>query len=369
MTPRERVETVLCGGRADRVPFTIYDGLLPRGEVEQQLRNDGVCVVARMEPFSVTVEGVAVEESHTDRDGTHYVRTRYETAEGQLSTVARTAGNAEETYHTERLFKGPEDYGALESLIRSRRYEPAYEAMGRAQETMRDSGVVVAELGYSPMHELMMSVMGLDRFAEEWAVRRDQVLRLYEALVEDRGRLYAVASGAPCLAVNYCGNVSAEVVGVERFEQYYVPNYDACAAVMHAAGKVVGVHFDANTWALTELIGATAIDYVEALTPRPDGDMTVAEARTDWHDKILWINVPYSLHLADPEEIGQALRQLMWEAAPGDRFMIGITEAVPGDSWQESFPAILRVINEDGALPISWGSPRQRAMETGSIER
>ena len=59
MTPRERVETVLTGGRADCVPFTIYDALLPDDEVARRLRSEGVCVIARMAPFTVTLEGVS----------------------------------------------------------------------------------------------------------------------------------------------------------------------------------------------------------------------------------------------------------------------------------------------------------------------
>lgn len=363
MTPRERVETVLRGERADRVPFTVYDSLLPRGDVERRLRNDGACVIARMAPFKASLEGVATEETRTEADGSRYVRTTYRTPEGDLATVARTAGAGEQTYFTERLFKGPEDYDAIEFLIRNRRYSPAYDDMARTQDRMGEGGLVVADIGYSPMQELMMSVMDLARFAEEWAVRRERVLSLYEALVEDRGRIYPIAAEAPCLAVSYCGNVSAEVVGVERFREYYVPHYDACAEEMHAAGKVVAAHLDANTWALADLIGATGIDCVEALTPRPDGDMTVAEARTDWHEKILWVNVPYSFHVADPDGLELGVRQLMWEAAPGDRFIVGITEAVPEDRWQETFPAILRVVNRDGGLPISWRSPRMLARE------
>ena len=364
MTPRERVETVLRGGRADHVPFTVYDTLLPKGEAERRLRNEGACVVSRVAPFKVVRRDVQVEQTQHEEDGARHVRTTYRTPEGDLSTVARSTRDSEETYHSERLFKGPEDYRAIECLIRDEQPEPDYESLAQAQAALGDSGIVVADLGYSPMQELMQTVMGIDQFAVEWSTRQDEVLRIYEALVENRRRIISVAAAAPGLAVNYCGNVSAEVVGVERFEDYYVPHYNECAEAMHSAGKVMGVHFDANTWALADLIGATDIDYVEALTPRPDGDMTVAEARTDWHDKILWINFPYSAHQDDVDGIEHTTRRLMWEAAPGDRLLIGITEAVPADRWEESFGTILQTVKRDGQLPITWSSPSQRAFET-----
>jgi hypothetical protein len=41
MTPRDRVFAALSGERVDHIPLTIYEGLLPRGEVERRLREEG----------------------------------------------------------------------------------------------------------------------------------------------------------------------------------------------------------------------------------------------------------------------------------------------------------------------------------------
>ena len=51
-------------------------------------------------------------------------------------------------------------------------------------------------------------------------------------------------------------------------------------------------------------------------------------------------------------ELSTLSRQLLREAAPGDRFIIGITENVPEDRWRVSFSAILNTLNEYGRLPI-----------------
>ena len=66
MTPGERVEAILLGREADRVPFTIYECMLPQCEAERQLRNEGLCIVERMICVFKTVSPDVKETS------THY---------------------------------------------------------------------------------------------------------------------------------------------------------------------------------------------------------------------------------------------------------------------------------------------------------
>jgi EAL domain-containing protein (putative c-di-GMP-specific phosphodiesterase class I) len=103
---------------------------------------------------------------------------------------------------------------------------------------------------------------------------------------------------------------------------------------------------------LAEAIAGSKIDCVEAFTPY-ESDMTLAEARQAWPGKILWINFPSSVHLADDDVIEETTRRILHEAAPGDRLLVGITENVPMGTWHRSFSAILRVLRQDGRLPLS----------------
>lgn len=52
------------------------------------------------------------------------------------------------------------------------------------------------------------------------------------------------------------------------------------------------------------------------------------------------------------DQAERTTRQLLREAAPGDRSIVGITENVPEDRWRTSFAAILQTLNECGRLPI-----------------
>jgi hypothetical protein len=292
------------------------------------------------------------EEHHWVQDGGHQVRTVYATPHGELSAVEQISPDGTGRWHVERLFKGPEDYVRLRALYDDEQYEPDYEAFLRRQSALGDDFFLRPDAGYSPMHQILYSVMGVERFAQEWAERRDEVLGLYASLVANRRRLYPVLAGSPAVLVNYCGNISPEVVGLKRFEEYYLPHFNEFAEVMHARGKLVSVHLDAAVWLFEDLIGASAIDCVEAFTPPPDGDLSVAHARSVWPDKVLWTHFPTSVHLRPVAEVEAVARQLLREAASGIRFILGITETLPPDRWQETLPAIQRVVNACGQLPL-----------------
>jgi len=103
-------------------------------------------------------------------------------------------------------------------------------------------------------------------------------------------------------------------------------------------------------WA--DLVAGSPLDYIEAFTPAPDSDMSLGDALAAWPGKVLWINFPSSVHLRTDEGVAAATRDLLAEAAPGDRLIVGITENIPEFRWQDSMQAISGVLCTDGRLPI-----------------
>lgn len=355
MTPRERVEAALRGDMPDMVPFTVYENKIALSEAERSLRNDGMCVVQRRVPaYKICYREVQQERVYfTGCDGREHVRTTVHTPAGTLSALDQPASSEATTWHEERLFKSSADYEPLECMIRDREYKPNHEAFAAEQALVGGDAIVRASTGYSPLQALIYTYMGLPEFSVQWLENRERVMRLYDALTDDRRKVYEVLKRSPALAVNVGGNVSPEVVGLDRFRNMILPHYDEAAETLHPYGKLVGVHFDANTRLLAPDIACSKLDYIEAFTPAPTCDMSVAEAREAWRRKALWINFPSSVHLESIESIEETTRQILKEAAPGDRFLIGITENVPPDRWQANFRAILRVIRQTGWTPIS----------------
>ena len=353
LSPRERCERAVRFEDVDHVPLTIYEYKIPQGEEERKLRNAGMCIVQRgPNVFSVRRPNVLETRTYGYADnGRWLTRTVTRTTAGELTTVGQPAGFT--TWHLEKMFKGPEDYPALLAYASDVEVVPSYEPFLKMSELKGGDAVMRGAVGLEPMQLIIHHWMGVETFAVEWMERRDEVLKLYDALVEERRKTYPVLAASPCQHFNYGGNVTPEVIGEARFREYYLPHYEECCGVLQPAGKLVGCHFDANTRAIADAIAETSLDYIEAFTPAPDTDMTLAEARAAWPGKALWINYPSSVWLRSDEAMEEVTVDLLKQAAPGNGLLIGVTEDTPEGRLFPGLHAVNRAIREHGRLPIT----------------
>ncbi|MBK8856167.1 MAG: hypothetical protein IPN11_00330 [Opitutaceae bacterium] len=340
MTPRSRVELALSGGRGAKVPFTVYECMIPQCAAERAMRNRGLCIVQRLPVFTTHRPNVRTKEQSWWEGNRKLTRREHETPHGTISTLTEDAGFT--SWRHELLLKKPEDYAAIRFFLSDEVYAPDYAPFVRAEENFDGDAICRANFGLEPLQELISGgVMTMERFCEEWMERRDEVLSLYRILVENRRKIYPLVARSPAGHANYGDNVTPEIIGRKVFEEYFLPHYHEAAEVMHKHGKLIGCHFDANNRLIASAIAATPLDYIEAFTPAPDTDMTLAEARAAWPGKVLWINFPSSVHLRPDTEVEQTTVNLLEEADGVEGLLFGITEDMPPERWQKSCTAIM----------------------------
>jgi len=342
--PRERVLAVLNGQKPDKVPFTIYECMIPQCSVERRLRNEGLCIVNRSQEGynSRTPNCTKVTYSYRE-DGKPRTRTVLKTPVGEIYEVRQPAGFT--VWTVEPYFKGAEDYKVLEFMLRDKVYTPAYESYKEAEAWMGEDIILRGSVGSNPLHRIM-GWMGHETFAVEWHERRDEILKIESIMRENKRAVYKIVAESPVRFANYGGNEVPQVMGLERYREFVLPLLNECGEQFHRTGTLLGSHMDGNNGAWAHLLAESALDYIEAFTPAPDTDMTLEQALEAWPDKVLWINFPSSLHLASIEKIKQTTREIVELAHQTNRVIIGITEDIPPDRWQENLLAISEVINE-----------------------
>ncbi len=341
MTPRESILTVLHGGHVSKMPFTIYEYKLPQCADERALRNRGMCIVNRnVAAVKTHRPNVKVSQHVTFEGGRQFTRTVHETPVGTLSTLSETAGFT--SWVHEKMFKSPDDYKALLFLLSDEVHEPNYEEFAKAQAWMGDDVILRAGFGLEPLQALISgNLMGMEDFCLQWMDNRDEVLKLYAAIVESRRRLYPLIAKSPATHANYGGNVVPEITGPAVFEKYYVPNYLEAAEAMHRHGKLIGSHFDDDCGLLAPLIAKTGLDYVEAFTPAPTTDLTLAQARAVWPRMALWVNFPSQVHLAPDAEVERFTVEMLDELKSVDGVIMAVTEDMPPERRLDSCRAIM----------------------------
>lgn len=304
------------------------------------MRNRGLCIVQRLPVFRTHRPNVRTTSQTWWENGRQFTRTGHQTPHGLLSTLTEDGGFT--AWRHSLLLKTPEDYAAIRFYLRDEVYEADYAGFARAQADGGEDAIFRANFGLEPLQELISGgIMTMEQFCEEWMERRDEVLSLYAILVANRRKIYPLVAASPAAHANYGGNVTPEIIGRRVFEQYYVPHYHEAAEFMHRAGKLIGCHFDANNRLIAPAIAGLPLDYIEAFTPAPDTDMTLAEARAAWPGKVLWINFPSSVHLQPDAVVAHTAVDLLNQAGSVDGLLVGVTEDMPPERWQDSCRAIM----------------------------
>jgi hypothetical protein len=350
MTPRERYLAVLAGEMADRVPFVVWNNKLPGEPVNSQLLELETLIVNKSTVYTFSTPGVEVEiEPLEPVGGMRRRRKTFHTPAGPLTMTERILSSS--VWIEQMPFSGPADYDPLDAFVAAKVFEPCYDKFLAADGMYDGQSIARPETIYTPFQELICKYMGVEAFCVEWADRRDRLLRLCETIAEDRRKRLKLVADSPARFVIVEGNVIGSVIGPERFEKYHIVHIEEACELLHANDKWVGAHLDAENEVLAPLVAKTSLDLIESFTPPPDCTLSLTEARRLWPDKTIQINFPSSLHLGGPQVVQEAAAEIIKEAAPGNRFIVAVSEDISEGGVHTLVP-LAEAVCEHGRTPI-----------------
>jgi hypothetical protein len=130
------------------------------------------------------------------------------------------------------------------------------------------------------------------------------------------------------------------------FNKYCKPIYDYGSKILKQAGKLTFSHYDGHNLPLKDCIAGVDIDIIEAFTPPPMCDMTIAEARAAWPDKVLSINFPGTLFNEPSDVIEKYTCEYMEQGGNEGKFIIGCTEEFDFARFEHTFSAIAKAMEK-----------------------
>ncbi|MCL2700815.1 MAG: hypothetical protein FWE88_03880 [Phycisphaerae bacterium] len=351
MNKQERMHAFWAGERPDVVPLSIYGwfldeyrgGALGRDPLMQQFLREGELIGYYNLSPSVTRftsnDVVPFRESF-DQDGRPWIRHGFRTPVGEIFALD-DAG-----WRQKYLLEKADDYRVMAYVLERLEISPDYEGFRQALARLGPGCIGGSMIGRTPLQTILVDYTGLENFSEHLYECPDAMRLLYDVLLKNFRRQVEIAAGAPGPYVEVLENFTSETMGPGRFAEFTLPVYRELFPQLHAAGKIVGVHYDGKLDSCKDLIAEAPVDLIESLTEPPEGDMTLAQCRAAWPTKLFWVN----LNLSDYDRDDASLRRRVLEAVAaggvnGRQLAIEISEDVP-PQWREKIPVILLALEE-----------------------
>jgi hypothetical protein len=260
---------------------------------------------------------------------------RFLTPAGELREESVYSPLSCSTGITKHFVETESDLDVLLYVLRHRRLTPANLADWPERRRMWQAhgGLPCIGLPRSPLSAFLVEWAGVQHgsfLLTDCPQKFSEVLQLMED--QEAPILDAVCDLAPPL-VHFPDNLSSDCT-TSLYDDYLAGVHRRRIDRLHAAGVKCAVHLDGTVQGLLPKLIRSGFDALEALTPKPGGDLDVEEIRqlADPHPVILWGGVP-GIMFAPPytwEQMESHVRRLIacWRDRP---FILGVADQVPPD--------------------------------------
>jgi hypothetical protein len=344
MNIHERLAAFWSGERPDVIPFTIYQNEWRHTQYDpawQDLYEKGLGVTWHLPTaWEIWSNDVEQRDETVTQNGVTSLKRTITTPVGEIFELY------EDDWRQKHFLESAEDYRVMTYIAKNLEVIPTYDKYQQMEDMIAPHGIGMAFTGRTPNQIILVDYVGLENYAFHLFDLETEMMELYEALLNNfRKRVELVAEG-PGTFVSVLENFTAETLGPRRFKQLLLPVYEECFPILRQAGKIVGTHYDGQLASCKDLIASAPIDLIESLTPPPEGDLTLAEARAVWPDKLFWSNINVACYELPPKELkAEVLRRVDDGAVNGCKLAFEVSEQYP-DNWKESLPVVLEALEE-----------------------
>jgi len=345
---------VFRGGELDRVPFVHVDNLAAPNEALWKALGRENVGISRWSSVTKLVSRNCKKatERFTGKNGVPAVRNTIYTPKGSIYEEVQFCADYGAPAITKHFLTEEADYPVLMEYFRDLLVLPDADTYLRDMKELGEDGLAYAVLSRTPYQKLWVEFAGIEDLAEHMLEYPELLEECCEVLGSHLCRMFDIVAELSreieIPIVNIPENITAFMIGKEKYRKYCLPYYAKCKEKLGEANIAVVSHLDGDLRGIWEEIGMSAIDGIDSFTPPPTGDTSVREALAMWPDLRILCNFPSSVHICPQEEIYAAAKQILAEGGSSGRMWMQISENVPKDVWKTSFPPILQAIEEFG---------------------
>lgn len=354
MTNRERILSVYSNKMPDRIPIGIYNRYHRVGEAERKARNDDMGILdffpvvsLLAPPWHAKLGYISeVKNSHFRieykwENGSLIQRRKYETPVGCIEGILITDAEGGSDWIKKHYIENSKDYKTVQYIIENTVFCSHEKIIEQRISDLGEDGILLGRVDRSPYQKLLIELVQAEKLILDLHSNPGPVEELMQVIDHRLDEQFDLVLESEIPVIWQPDNITADLTPPKFFTKYCLPYYQKHGKQCRDAGKIYAVHIDGRTNGIKKLIAEAPIDVIESFSLKEiSGDLSIAEAKSIWPDKVICPNFPANLCHKSKEEIEQFLTRLIMEFGTETPFMLQISEDIPLDSYPFILPVL-----------------------------
>jgi len=221
------------------------------------------------------------------------------------------------------------------------------------QDNVEEWGDLGAPTIYMPrinVQEIFVTTMGVEEGVYALYDYPKTVEKYFQAMSENQMVEIELINKSPIDIINFGDNVHAGILPPDLFIKYAMPEYQKRNDLLHKAGKFTCSHWDGDVKALLPYAKECGFDGIEAVTPKPQGDVTLTEVKAAFGDELflldgiaaLLFNEDYPL-----DELEKQTRECIELFAP--KLVLGISDEISSNGNLDRIKFVGKIVDKYNA--------------------
>lgn len=285
---------------------------------------------------------------HQEKKGNTWI-SRFETPIGSVTHKEQETPNSWAKLVTKEWIVTEEDMTIFTYIEQHTNWVFLPERYEQIRNQWGDLGAPVMYMPRVSIQRLYIDLMGVEETVYALEDYPETVELYFEALRSSQMRLVDVICDSPIELINFGDNLHCGTLSPSLFEKYVLPEYQLRCDRLHQAGKFVYSHFDGDNKSFLPYYQQTGLDGIEAITPVPQGDVTLEEVKEAMGDMILLDGIPaiYFDDTYSEEVLIECVHKLLDLFAPN--LVLGISDEISSTGDIERIRLVGKIVDEYNA--------------------
>lgn len=273
---------------------------------------------------------------------------KWETPRGSLTRKWKPP----QTSISARVHKYPietiEDLEILEYILENQKWEFDLDAWEEVRNRIGDRAPIAAIAGRAPIQEFHMFFMSYEEAIRQLMKKNPEKTKSFlKKSLEAKEETFNTLAESPVKLVCLADNLDARLLGPSLFEKHMLPYYERYVPILQDAGKLVYSHWDGSLEGILDYAQDTGLDGLEALTPEPQGDITLKQIKQALgNNMVLLDGVPAQLFLPseDKKTLEKTVRKILDMFYPN--IVLGISDELSPKADIEKVKLVSEIVRE-----------------------